>query len=144
MNGHHYPCYYLLVDGGQSLCKLYINYERKWLLTQSFEDGDGTNEIQSLHNNYGLKNDLIKLGLSMGTNIHDEKKESSTTTHATTSSNCKNHLQLIVFSTLSCIEQVTLVAMNVHSIYSHKIHITVCNLFATNHPTNGLLPCRSC
>jgi hypothetical protein len=36
-----------------------------WL--KSFEDGDGTNEIQSLHNNYGLNNDLIKLGLSMGT-----------------------------------------------------------------------------
>jgi hypothetical protein len=64
---------------------------------KSFKDGDGTNEIQSLHNNYGLKNDLIKLGLSMGTNIHHEKKGSSTTAHATTSSNCKNHLQLLVF-----------------------------------------------
>jgi hypothetical protein len=111
---------------------------------ESFEDGDGTNEIQSLHNNYGSKNDSIKLGLSMGRNIHHEKKRSSTTAHATTSSNCKNHLQLIAFSTLSCIQQVTLVAMDIHSIYSHKTHIIVCNLFATNHPTNGLLPCKSC
>jgi len=37
---------------------------------KSFENGDGTNEIQSLHNNYGSKNDSIKLGLSMGRNIH--------------------------------------------------------------------------
>lgn len=44
-----------------------------WL--KSFEDGDGINDIQSLHNNYGLKNNLIKLGLSMGTNIHHEKKK---------------------------------------------------------------------
>ncbi len=66
-----------------------------WL--KFFEDGDGTNEIQSLHNNYGLKNDSIKLGLSMRTKNHHEKKGSSTIVHATTSSNCKTICNSLYF-----------------------------------------------